>query len=100
MADHFPVYHEALSRNAAHLADAAVSIDGIMQADLSQVTSASELSVAALSALSAPRQRMVLCAWLTKVGIRVLSNRHLGDLRTQLIGAWDDGALRIRLPTG
>ena len=100
MADHFPAYREALSRSAAHLADAAALIDEIAQADLSQVASANELNVAALSALSAPRQRAVLRAWLAKAGMRALSSRRLEDLHTQLVDARDDGALRIELPTG
>ncbi|MDF6804911.1 TilS substrate-binding domain-containing protein, partial [Escherichia coli] len=88
------------SRSAAHLADAAALIDEIAQADLSQVASANELNVAALSALSAPRQRAVLRAWLAKGGMRALSSRRLEDLHTQLVDARDDGALRIELPTG
>lgn len=100
MASHFPAYREALSRSAAHLADAAALIDEIAQADLTQVASADGLAVAALIALSAPRQRAVLRAWLAEAGMRALSTRRLDDLRVQLTEARDDGALCIELPTG
>lgn len=100
MADHFPAYREALARSAAHLADAAALIDEIAQADLAQITSADGLDVAALIALSAPRQRAVLRAWLARAGMRALSARRLDDLRTQLMDARDDGALCIALPVG
>ncbi|MGM3276023.1 tRNA lysidine(34) synthetase TilS [Ralstonia sp. 24A2] len=100
MAGHFPGYREALARSAAHLADAAALIEEIAQADLAQVASTDELDVAALAALSAPRQRAVLRAWLTQAGMRALSARRLDDLRTQLIDARDDGALCIELPAG
>ncbi|WP_104657882.1 tRNA lysidine(34) synthetase TilS [Ralstonia insidiosa] len=100
MAGHFPGYREALARSAAHLADAAALIDEIAQADLAQIASASELDVAVLAALSAPRQRAVLRAWLAQAGMRALSTGRLEDLRTQLIDARDDGALCIALPAG
>lgn len=100
MADHFPAYREALSRSAAHLADAAALIDEIAQADLTQIASANELNVAALNALSLPRQRAVLRAWLAEAGMRALPSRRLEDLRTQLTDARDDGALRIELSAG
>ena len=100
MADHFPAYREALSRSAAHLAEAAALIDEIAQEDLTQIASANELNVAALNALSVPRQRAVLRVWLAKAGMRALPSRRLEDLRTQLTDARDDGALRIELPTG
>ena len=100
MTSHFPAYRESLSRSAAHLADAAALIDEIARADLTQVASADGLSVAALIALSAPRQRAVLRAWLAEAGMRALSTRRLDDLRIQLTEARDDGALCIALPTG
>lgn len=100
MADHFPAYREALSRSAAHLADAVALIDEIAQEDLTRIASADGLDVLALSALSVPRQRAVLRAWLAEAGMRALPSRRLDDLRTQLIDARDDGALRIELPTG
>ncbi|WP_413706764.1 tRNA lysidine(34) synthetase TilS [Ralstonia sp. Ralssp110] len=97
MANHFPAYREALSRSAGHLADAAALIDEIARADLMHIASADGLDVAALIALSAPRQRAVLRAWLADSGMRALSTRRLEDLRTQLIDARDDGALCIEL---
>jgi len=100
MADHFPAYREALARSAAHLADAAALIEEIARADLTQITSAEGLDVAALIALSEPRQRAALRAWLAQAGMRALSTRRLDDLRTQLTNARDDGALRIELPAG
>ncbi len=100
MAGHFPAYREALARSAAHLADAAALIDEIAQADLAQIASAGELDVALLAALSEPRQRAVLRAWLAQAGMRALSTGRLEDLRTQLIDARSDGALCIALPAG
>jgi tRNA(Ile)-lysidine synthase len=100
MAGHFPAYREALSRSAAHLADAADLIEEVALADLAQTAPAGELDVAALRALSAPRQRAVLRVWLAQAGMRAVSARRLDDLRTQLIAARDDGALRIQLPAG
>ena len=100
MADHFPAYREALSRSAGHLADAAALIDEIARADLMLIASADGLDVGALSALSVPRQRAVLRAWLADTGVRALSTRRLEDLRTQLVDARDDGALCIELPAG
>ena len=100
MADHFPAYREALSRSATHLADAAALIDEIARADLMRIASADGLDVVALIALSEPRQRAVLRAWLAEAGMRALSSRRLEDLRTQLVDARDDGALRIQLPAG
>jgi tRNA(Ile)-lysidine synthase len=75
-------------------------IEEIARADLAQVASADELDVAALAALSAPRQRAVLRAWLAQAGVRALSTRRLDDLRAQLIDARGDGALCIELPAG
>ena len=100
MADHFPAYREALSRSATHLADAAALIDEIARADMMRIASADGLDVVALIALSEPRQRAVLRAWLAEAGMRALSSRRLEDLRTQLVDARDDGALRIQLPAG
>lgn len=98
MAEHFPAYRETLARSAAHLADAAALIDEIAQADLARMVSSEGLSVTALMALSAPRQRAVLRAWLARDGMRAVSARRLDDLRTQLIDAREDGALCIDLP--
>ncbi len=100
MAEHFPAYREALARSATHLADAAALIDEIAQADLARIVSTEGLDVLALMALSVPRQRAVLRAWLAEAGMRALSTRRLDDLRTQLVDARDDGALRIALPAG
>lgn len=100
MATHFPAYREALARSAAHLADAAALIEEVAQADLAQMASAGELELAALMALSTPRQRAVLRAWLAQAGMRALSARRLEDLRIQLIEARDDRALCIALPAG
>ncbi|MEE2978502.1 MAG: tRNA lysidine(34) synthetase TilS [Pseudomonadota bacterium] len=100
MADHFPAYREALSRSAAHLADAAALIEEIARADLRQIASADGLDAAALMALSVPRQRAVLRTWLADAGMRALSTRRLEDLRTQLVDARSDGALCVELPAG
>ena len=100
MADHFPAYREALARSAEHLAEAAALIDEIAQADLAQIASAQGISVAGLAALSAPRQRAVLRAWVAQGGMRAVSARRLDDLRTQLLDAREDGALCIDLPAG
>ena len=100
MAEHFPAYREALARSAMHLADAAALIDEIAQADLARITSTEGLDVAELAALSMPRQRAVLRAWLAQAGMRALPTRRLEDLRTQLIDARGDGALCIALPAG
>jgi len=100
MVEHFPAYRDALSRSAAHLADAAALIAEVAQADLARITPAGELDVMALSALSVPRQRAVLRAWIASSAMRAVSARRLDDLRIQLTEARDDGALRVRLPTG
>lgn len=100
MAAHFPAYREALARSAAHLADAAALIEEVAQAELAQIASADGLNVAALAALSVPRQRVVLRAWLSQAGMRAVSARRLEDLRTQLIAAREDGAVRVELPAG
>lgn len=100
MAEHFPAYRDALSRSAAHLADAAALIEEVAQVDLARIAPAGELDVAALSALSVPRQRAALRAWIALSGMRAVSARRLDDLRIQLTEARDDGALRVRLPAG
>ena len=100
MAEHFPAYREALARSATHLADAAALINEIARADLARIVSTEGLDVAAVMALSVPRQRAVLRAWLAQAGMRAVSARRLDDLRTQLIDARDDSALCVALPAG
>jgi len=100
MSGHFPAYREALTRSAAHLAEAAALIEEVALADLARIAADDRLEVSALAALSVPRQRAVLRAWLAQAGMRAVSARRLDDLRTQLIDARDDGALCIDLPAG
>ncbi len=98
MAGHFPAYRASLARSAAHLAEAAALIEEVAQADLARIAPAGALAMADLAALSGPRQRAVLRAWLAGAGLRALSARRLEDLRAQLLGARTDGALCVRLP--
>ncbi|MHA6882979.1 tRNA lysidine(34) synthetase TilS [Ralstonia pseudosolanacearum] len=98
MAGHFPAYRASLARSAAHLAEAAALIEEVAQADLARIAPAGTLATAGLAALSGPRQRSVLRAWLAGAGLRALSSRRLEDLRVQLLGARADGAPCIRLP--
>ncbi len=98
MAGHFPAYRASLARSAAHLAEAAALIDEIAQADLARIAPAGTLALADLAALSGPRQRAVLRAWLAGTGLRAVSSRRLEDLRAQLLTARTDGALCVRLP--
>ncbi|MGD7441552.1 tRNA lysidine(34) synthetase TilS [Ralstonia pseudosolanacearum] len=98
MAGHFPAYRASLARSAAHLAEAAALIEEVAQTDLARIAPAGALAVAGLAALSGPRQRAALRAWLAGAGLRAVSSLRLEDLRAQLLGARADGAPCVRLP--
>jgi tRNA(Ile)-lysidine synthase len=87
LARRWPAAATTLARHAAHAADAQALLDEIATADGAD---AAQLPVAQLAALSPPRQRNLLRAWVTRHGAAAPSTARLDELVRQALTAGAD----------
>ena len=89
LARHWPAPAAMLARTAGHAAEAMGLLDEVAAADLAACRQAvahspQALSVNAVTALSAPRQRNLLRYWLRQQGFLAPSTRHLEEVLGQM----------------
>ncbi|GGY17415.1 tRNA lysidine(34) synthetase TilS [Paludibacterium paludis] len=85
-----PEYRRHLARSAALMADAAQVLEEVAGMDLETCEDHEGLDLGRFSALSAPRQRLLLVAWLGKLGAPSAAPEMLEDFRHQVLVAGED----------
>jgi tRNA(Ile)-lysidine synthase len=86
----WPAAHATVARAARHVAEAQQLLDALAAEDLRRARHGAQLAVPALRALSAPRRRNALRAWLSAAGARPPSTSVLGELAGALLAARPD----------
>ena len=89
LARHWPAHASLLARTARHAAEAMELLDEVAEADLAVCRQAvthspQALSVSAVTALSAPRQRNLLRFWLRRQGFLAPATSQLEEVLAQV----------------
>ncbi|TCP12430.1 tRNA(Ile)-lysidine synthase [Crenobacter luteus] len=95
-----PDYRQALARAASNMADAAAMLDELAEQDTAACVRDGRVELAALAALSAPRQRQLLLRWAQAQGLGESSPAALEEFRAQLWSAAPDRNPGWRLSRG
>lgn len=94
----WPAAAEVAARSAAHLAEARMVLDELAACDLARLRRGTALDVERLQALSAPRRKLAVRAWLASLGLPVPDSRHLARVTGELCQARRDAQPRVDWP--
>lgn len=93
----FPAYRESLARAARHFAECAELLAELAAGDAAEAVTGQGLSLAKLTALSRPRAKNLLRAYLAREGLGRWPERRIEALLDQLMHADRDNRIEFRL---
>lgn len=100
LATHWPAAARSLTRAAGHFAEAAALLDAVAREDMGKIADSvpERISIAALRALDAARQRNVLRFWIQSLGLPLPEAVQLHHVLDGVLPAADDATPVVRWP--
>jgi tRNA(Ile)-lysidine synthase len=97
---HWKGVDEAVARSARHMAEAARLLELVARRDLAACADGAGLNVACLRALTAPRRRNALRAFIVRAGLDAPSTVKLREMSVALLAARADAQPTVDWPGG